>query len=489
MALEQGDIIRSGNSSNAEIACIDGSTVELQAGTEIQVASLAITDTGSATIVLNQIIGSIIFRVIRIIDPGSRYEVLVPGGAVAARGSAMQVTVTEDGTTQACNLEGNIWAIAQGVELQIPQGQCCIIRLGQPPELIIIVRTWYDLDAIRNNLGSDYTLVSNLNSTTAGYAELASSMANGGKGWQPIGAVDNGFTGTFDGQGYEIGDLFLDRPDEGFTGLFRCVGDGGVIRDIGMTNVTVTGQINVGCLVGENNGTVVDSYAMGSVNGWGNLGGLVGFSYGTVISSRSSGSVIGDWIVGGLVGHNWEGTVTNSYSTSSVSGQHEVGGLVGENIRGTVSNSYSSGNATGEDWYIGGLVGTNNNATVTNSYSTSSVSGGSHTGGLVGLNVLGGAVSNSYSKGSVSGSYSVGGLVGENISGGTVSNSFWDTQTSGQATSAGGTGKNTTEMQDMTTFSGATWNITAVANPDIRNLAYIWNIVNSVTYPFLSWQP
>ena len=56
----------------------------------------------------------------------------------------------------------------------------------------------------------------------------------------------------------------------------------------------------------------------------------------------------------------------------------------------------------------------------------------------------------------------VGGLVGRNYQG-TVSNSFWDTETSGQATSAGGTGKNTTEMKDIATFSGAGWNIIAVA--------------------------
>jgi len=70
-----------------------------------------------------------------------------------------------------------------------------------------------------------------------------------------------------------------------------------------------------------------------------------------------------------------------------------------------------------------------------------------------------------------------------------VSNSFWDTETSGQSTSAGGTGLNTTQMQDIATFSGAGWNITAVANPGLRNLSYIWNIVDGVIYPFLSWEP
>ena len=72
---------------------------------------------------------------------------------------------------------------------------------------------------------------------------------------------------------------------------------------------------------------------------------------------------------------------------------------------------------------------------------------------------------------------------------GAVVNSFWNTETSGQGASAGGSGKGTAEMQDITTFSGATWDIVAVANPDIRNLSYIWNIVDDETYPFLSWQP
>ena len=80
----------------------------------------------------------------------------------------------------------------------------------------------------------------------------------------------------------------------------------------------------------------------------------------------------------------------------------------------------------------------------------------------------------------------VGGLVGYKLEG-IVSNSFWDTETSGQATSDGGTGKTTAEMQDIATFSGAGWNITAVTNPGTRNPSYIWNIVDNVTYPLLSW--
>jgi hypothetical protein len=99
-----------------------------------------------------------------------------------------------------------------------------------------------------------------------------------------------------------------------------------------------------------------------------------------------------------------------------------------------------------------------------------------------------GSVTDSYSTGNVTGNSSVGGLVGDDGSTGTVGDSFWDTETSGQATSDGGTGRNTTEMRDIATFSGVGWNIVAVVLNE-TNPAYTWNIVNNVTYPFLSWQP
>jgi len=86
----------------------------------------------------------------------------------------------------------------------------------------------------------------------------------------------------------------------------------------------------------------------------------------------------------------------------------------------------------------------------------------------------------------VTGATLVGGLVGLNDES-TVSDSFWDTETNGQATSDGGTGKTTAEMQNIITFSGAMWDIIAVAHGS-TNTTYIWNIVNGVTYPFLSWQ-
>jgi len=304
----------------------------------------------------------------------------------------------------------------------------CIFPTSQNLE----IWTWNDLAAVRNNLSGNHILMNDLDSTTAGYTELASPTANQGKGWQPIGTGNSPFVGTFDGQGYEIRDLFINRPDEDFVGLFGIVDEGGHIEDIGVVNADVTG-------------------------GYEYVGGLLGANVGTVSNSYSSGSVTGEEFVGGLMGFNGEaGTVSNSYSSGSVTGSYGVGGLLGANV-GTVSNSYSSGSVTGENG----------------------------AGGLLGFNGEAGTVSNSYSTGSVTGYEYVGGLLGGNVA--IVSDSFWDTETSGQPTSAGGTGKTTAEMKDITTFSGAGWNIIAIISGQ-TNPVYTWNIVDEQTYPFLSWQ-
>ena len=268
----------------------------------------------------------------------------------------------------------------------------------------IEIRTWYDLDNIRNDMSSDYILMNDLDSSTNGYNELAGPTANEGKGWHPIigPGGDPPFTGIFNGQGYEIRDLSINLPSKWYVGLFSVVGEEGHILNVGLVNVDVTGAAYIGGLVGGNGGTVSNSY--------------------------STGNVICTYMAGGLIGMN-TGTVSDSYSRSNVTSETGASGLAGQN-NGTISNSYSTGSVTGDN-YPGGLVGYNE---------------------------------------------------------GTVSGSFWDIETSGQATSAGGTGKTTAEMQHVTTFLEAGWNIIGVANPGALDLSYTWNIVNEQTYPFLSWE-
>ena len=156
----------------------------------------------------------------------------------------------------------------------------CGPSIPPPPEALEI-RDWYDLDAVRNNLAGSYILMNDLDSTTAGYAELASPIANQGKGWDPIGVFDydEPFIGSLDGGGYQIRDLFINRPYKYGVGLFSAIGGAGVVQNIGVVNFTVAGLVPVGVLVGWNDGLVVKCYCkMANVTGDSDVGGLVGYS-------------------------------------------------------------------------------------------------------------------------------------------------------------------------------------------------------------------
>ncbi len=140
MSMGVGDSAKTSDDSSAEITFFDGSTIELQAGTEIEIASLDIsTDTGATTITLQQTIGTTISRVTKLLDPASRYEVETPTGVVAVRGTAMEIHVTGDGTTRVICLEGEVWVTGEGAELQTGEGQQCIVRPDRPPELVVEV--------------------------------------------------------------------------------------------------------------------------------------------------------------------------------------------------------------------------------------------------------------------------------------------------------------------------------------------------------------
>ena len=129
MSLEVGDTIKTGDDSGAEITFFDGSTIELEAGTQIQITSLdSSPDTGAKTITLMQTIGTTISRVTKLLDPASSYAVETPSGVAAVRGTIMIVRIVfddpdyEDGTVLITNLEGLIYFIGHGEELQFSEG-------------------------------------------------------------------------------------------------------------------------------------------------------------------------------------------------------------------------------------------------------------------------------------------------------------------------------------------------------------------------------
>ena len=292
------------------------------------------------------------------------------------------------------------------------------------------------------------------------------------------------FTGLFDGNGYVISHLTVEAYECG--GLIGGLGPGGEVRNVGITDVNITGSgYDVGGLVGWNEGAVTGCYSTGTVGGSSDIGGLAGINYrGSMTQCHSAATVSGTDSVGGLVGCNLGDTVNQCFATGAVSGGWMVGGLVGYN-NGRIVASRSSGVISG-DGCIGGLVGGSEyKSSITQCYSTGSVSGESCVGGLAGGNWHGN-MTQCYSTGIVSGVSEVGGLLAYNYAhSGTVTNCFWDTQTSGQATSAAGTGKTTAEMQTAGTFLEAGWDFvgeTANGTEDI------WWILEGQDYPRLWWE-
>ncbi|MEF8835704.1 MAG: GLUG motif-containing protein [Candidatus Thermoplasmatota archaeon] len=354
------------------------------------------------------------------------------------------------------------------------------------------IHDWYDLNDMRDNLGGNYILMSDLDENTEGYAELVDVEY----GWDPIGDNTNEFTGTLDGNGYEIRDLYIFRPETWRVGLFGCIDERATVTNTALVDVDVTGYNYVGGLVASNFGTIEkSSYAVGQVIGEDGLGGLVGRNWegGTVYDSYATGDVNGNMFVGGLVGDN-NGTVSHSYATGNVNGDGtdstSVGGLVGYNP-GIVEKSNATGNVNGDGKDVGGLVGLNA-GTVSNSYATGDVSGDNYVGGLVGENPS--MVSNSYATGEVSGNSSLGGLVGLTI--GKVESSFWDTEASGIKESNGGTGKYTKEMKNVSTYTDTStqgleesWDFVGDPKDDTDD-ENIWDIDENGTindgYPFFN---
>jgi len=292
---------------------------------------------------------------------------------------------------------------------------------------------------------ASYTLNGNIDAATTGSGGDVWGSAGfipvgyRGKNWNP-GAP---FAGSFDGLGNTISNLTINTPFMNDVGLFGYTDDASVIKNVGLINASVSGNSDVGALVGSNSGTISSSYATGSVAGTSDtVGGLVGYNNsGTISNSYATGSVTGTGgYVGGLVGSNFVGTISNSSATGNVTGTGDyVGGLVGSNFVGTISNSSATGNVTGTGDYVGGLVGGNSGfsnhssdiGTITNSYATGNVTGRSSVGGLVGNNGNG-AITNSNAMGNVTGTgYNVGGLVGYND--GTINNSY----ATGNVTSTG----------------------------------------------------
>ena len=165
-----------------------------------------------------------------------------------------------------------------------------------------------------------------------------------------------------------------------------------------------------------------------TVSGTINIGGLVGVGYGNFTDCTSSGSISSinttsntDIALGGLVGYFENGTISHCNSSVNAiqdTNGRDIGGLVGKMLAGTIEKSFATGDMSGIQRNVGGLVGlitnTSGVSTISDCYCTGSVKANSYAGGFLGLFEKGSAtITNCYATGDVAGSsFGVGGLIG-----------------------------------------------------------------------------
>ena len=383
------------------------------------------------------------------------------------------------------NLDGTSWKTTES-----DQGN----TIGCPSNVCIGYELKANLDF---NLGGDDDLPTRWSSNYKGADKVAD-------GWVPLGdcgdvytcnkifdddyTKDNRtFTAIFNGNDFEIKNLYIKSNKIYTAGLFGVVTSSKNISNIGITNFWISiSSTNTesysGGLVGYMQGGVItNSYATGSSTSESSSGGLVGYMSGTArisnsyatgsSSSNSYGSYISFSFSGGLVGNMDGGNIYNSYATGwsssfTSSSSSSSGGLVGVMFsEGNISNSYATGwsysssTSTDTDFTYsssssGGLVGViYSGGNITNSYATGwstsssfSSSSISSSGGLVGYMKGVGGISNSYATGSTStssssGSSSSGGLVGY------ITNTMW-------ISNSYATGSTTSTSSSSLTFSG-----------------------------------
>lgn len=201
--------------------------------------------------------------------------------------------------------------------------------------------------------------------------------------WMPIGTLSSPFSGTFDGQGHTVSNLYVNvvgAENGNVAGLFGCVGVSGTVRRIGVEN----GVIRVATPSSEG----IDCY----------IGGIAGLNSGHIEQCYNKATVLGNVqlaFVGGIAGANGNiggGTtyalVEDCYnqgrlftSRTSFSDMNYLGGIVGIND-GTICHVYSKSSEMSQAAYA--------NEITTNSPVASETVGAFYQGDLTGFTLDGG---------------------------------------------------------------------------------------------------
>lgn len=270
--------------------------------------------------------------------------------------------------------------------------------------------------------------------------------------WTPVGNAGTPFTGSLDGDNYDVLGITANDPGTDYTGLFGFLSSA-TISNLQIVSDNLVGGDYSGGLAGEASASVISNVHVvgGTVTGTNQVGGLFGYFdqstldgssvTGATVSGSEPGSTSASDI-GGALGQSSQSNVSTSYVTGTVNGNSNgtdsisVGGFVGNSYRDSDSDNYAAAAVSGTN-EVGGFVGYGSESDYATSYTAGSVSGTTDVGGFVGYEGLTGT-NDSFAAAAVSGTTNVGGLIGHSVAvGGDSSDSYFDASRTGQSNCVG----------------------------------------------------
>lgn len=343
------------------------------------------------------------------------------------------------------------------------------VQISTPEELMAFA------EAVNNG---EYNNVTNV------VVELTDNIDLEGYNWTPIGDTEyNYFSGTFEGNGYTIRNLTINKTtSSGYFGLFgvtdaaiqnvnvsgtltntaadygSCIGviagylGGGTIKNCNTSGFTISSDVSlgicVGGIVGEADYSVIENCVSGtdiSILPYGYVGGVAGAAVGTqVVNCTYNGTICfsgGSYVgCGGIVGTDQEssevayctnnGSIDVSQRTSALN--TTIGGIVGELYSGQIHHSTNNGGLDGLALRMGGIAGLVDDGTVDNclnrgTISSTAQSGSTYAGGIAGtVRYSDASVTNCVSVGDVTGTSSYHPITSYAVSGAEFSNNYYD---------------------------------------------------------------
>lgn len=296
------------------------------------------------------------------------------------------------------------------------------------------------------------------------------------------------FNGIFDGNSKKLTGLRITSREEAGSGLFRVIGESGVVRNLRFISVNVQGlglNTQPVALCGVNQGTIENCGWTGVVEGDSGTLSSAGLcrnngEKGKIIHCFAGGdgnSRVTGWRSGSICSHN-EGLIERCGSAVHNRGA-ESGGLVSSN-RGVIRESLSTGVIT-DSVFVGGLCSTNSGL-IENCLSTTEVlatgkrASDPFVGGLVGIQRGVKDAAGQFSTPEIRNCLAIGRLASEIVPGGLVGHSkhsgptaigkveasFWNLETTQANDSSGGTGLSTLQMKDQAIFKEAGWDFKSI---------------------------